>query len=237
MKLKKFLAVSLAFICAFASIPAYASESDSVIEPISITENTTIHAPEIEEIAETLEAGSMISNVIISGDTVTYTVYDNIEASITKKDEKGISIYTITEGEKTDVFVINTSANEAYMNGDKLESTITTTYAPSDAQPMAYPFFYYGSQTYNVSLASRVRYATLSAIILAIQAMVCPSSINLANVSAVVLQVATATQSNSSDIIVLRTTYMHVDYIAYQYYDTYKLDGSVVTTDTFERWE
>lgn len=121
MKFKKFLAVLLAFICAFASIPAYASESDSVIEPISITENTTIHAPEIEEIAETLEAGSMISNVIISGDTVTYTVYDNIEASITKKDEKGISIYTITEGEKTDVFVINASANEAYMNGDKLE--------------------------------------------------------------------------------------------------------------------
>lgn len=100
MKFKKFLAVLLAFICAFASIPAYASESDSVIEPISITENTTIHAPEIEEIAETLEAGSMISNVIISGDTVTYTVYDNIEASITKKMKRALAFIQLQKVKK-----------------------------------------------------------------------------------------------------------------------------------------
>lgn len=237
MKIKKFLASFLAIVCALVSIPAYASENHTINGNISITEDATIHAPEIEELVETLENSSIISNVIISGNTVTYTIYDDIEASITKRDENGISIYTVIENGQIDEFIIDSSANKAYMNGDRLESTVTTTYAPSDVQPMAYPFVYYGTQQYNVSLTTRVRFATLSAIIFAIQALVLPQSINLSNVAAVILNFAELTKSNSNDIIVLRATYMHVDYIAYQYNDTYKMDGSVVTTDTFEYWQ
>lgn len=237
MKFKKFLASFLAIMCAFASLPVYASENNTIIESSSITEDTTIHAPEISELAETLKNGSMISNIIISENTVTYTIDGNIEASITKRDEKGISVYTIIENGKTDEIIISPSTNKAYMNGSELGATVTTTYVPSDAHPMAYPFIYYGTQTYNVSLTARIRFATLSAIIVAMQALIAPSSINLPTVAALCIQFAEASQSNSDDIIVLRATSIHKDYIAYQYYDTYKIDGSVVTTDTFEHWE
>lgn len=237
MKFKKSLATFLAIVCAFASIPVYASENDATLEPISITEETTVHAPELEELAETLSSGSIISNINISGNTITYTINNEIEASITKRDEKGISIYTVVEDGKTDVFVINPSSNEAYINGEKLEATVTTTQIPPDAQPMADSFVYYGTQSYNVSLTTRVRYATLSAVIFAMQALIFPISVNVSNVASFCISFAQLTQSNSNDIIVLRTTYMHVNYIAYRYYDTYQIDGSTATTDTFERWE
>ena len=237
MKFKKFLATFLAIMCAFSTIPVYALESNTIIETTTITETVTINDPEIEELAETLENSAIISNVIVSGNTVSYIIENNIEASITKRSEKGISIYTVVEDGKTDEIIINPLTNELYMNGNMIEANVTTTYIPSNVQPMGTEFVYYGTREYNVSLTTRVRYATLSSILLAMRALIAPTSIDLPTLCAHCISFAEATQSNSDDIVVDRTTYMHVDYIAYRYYDTYEIDGETVTTDVFEYWQ
>lgn len=237
MKQKKLFALLLSILCLFTAIPVCALESNTTVDITPLTEEATIEAPEIDDFADMLLNSSIISNVNISENTVTYTINNSIEASISKKVENGISIYTVVENGKTDIITIDPSLNTLSMNGNKLDTTVTTVYNTQDTLSINSTWSPYKTQKYNVSLTTRVRYATLSAVLVAMRAIIAPTSVDLPTIASLCIQVAEANQSNADDIIVDRSISLHVDYIAYRYFDTYKVDGSTVTTDTFEYWQ
>lgn len=235
MKIRKYFVICLVIFGVTLSMPAFALTIDS--SENKAEEDVNVSMFEIEEFKEMLEESPIISNIYVMGDTITYTINNSIPASISIKKEKDIVTYIVNEDGKEDLIQINLSENKLYMNNDEISITIRNEYSAKNVQPLGTTFVYYGTKEYNVSLTTRVRYATLSSILVAMKALIAPTSVDLPTIAALCIQVAEAGKSNSNDIIVNRITYMHVDYIAYKYYDTYKIDGKTVTTDEFEYWQ
>lgn len=200
----------------------------------------------LSDFASLLYSDSTVTEVAMQNKTLSYTLEDGTCASITEQSsDAGLTIYYITEGDRSNTVIIDSTNNKMYLDGVSVTITEETIYHYAPLQNNGVSpdteWIYVGTSRYNIVCETFVRNMTSGALYLLLGAAL--GGLVALGVTigacALIISAADAALSPSKAPFVETTQYHDPSYYGYKFVYDYYYDqtySSYTTTETNIIW-
>lgn len=176
----------------------------------------------INTIKENLKENEIVSNIELKENLLTYTIFDDINVSITETKNNGITTLNITEGDKIATIEFDSENNQLILNSSPVKINIikALVFEKNPYSRDAGEWIYYGTMYPDIEAEDEIRFLPISALATILMSALSWGSSIAISLAANIIEALIDANSPTETLYCEREMYRpKTGYYAFKYYD------------------